>query len=128
MAETLEKLYTIAEVTENLRVGRTFLLDFLRKNPLHNGTTTHRRIGNKILFTAGDYQALLEAISCHSKSSAAKARNTSTSAGPSEDKKFLKAQALLTPARPKDTGSNGKRRSGNVVSMERARSQRSRMP
>ena len=107
---------TLAEALPLLPCGRTFLLEHLKRWPVYAGGPTHRKIGNRYLFYPDDLARLKESFACHAseaaglalKSSPAKEPPRSTSAAPSPDAQFTKAQAQIRRLLPKRSGPRGK--------------------
>ena len=57
-------LMTLKEVLIRLKgkIGRTNLLAHLKLAPFHGGAPTHRKNGNKILFTPADYACMMDSL------------------------------------------------------------------
>lgn len=62
MADDTPDLLTLKDVIAKTGRGRTWLLAHLKANPFFGGKPTHRRAGNRIVFTLGDYANLLESL------------------------------------------------------------------
>ncbi|WP_339077203.1 hypothetical protein QQM41_11595 [Acetobacter sp. AC2005] len=120
MGETLPDLMTLKDVLLKLKgiVGKTYLSRHLKDHPEYNGQPTHRRIGGKIVFYPEDLPRLIESLECRSKSSHAKEGKRYTSAEPSADKAYMKAQAQITRSMQRLTARKEKRNSGKKVFME----------
>lgn len=115
-------LLDLRAVLERLGCSRNWLLAHLKKHPLHDAAPTHRRVGKRILFTEADFTRLLETMApCRSVSSAVPAPPCSTSAAPSADKEFTRAQRLLTRSARKPTAPAERTSCGIVPSTGRKR-------
>jgi len=109
----LPTLYTAEKVAEALHVSTRTLREILKTRPYY------RLVGSRKVFTDADVKALVESLSCPSSSSQADtAAQTTTSAARSEASQWTKLQELLTAKGQKKSGSNEKRRSSTVVSMD----------
>ncbi|WP_238331238.1 MULTISPECIES: hypothetical protein [Acetobacter] len=122
MGEALPDLMTTKDVLTRLngRIGRTRLLEHLRKHPEYNGGPTHRRWGKKFVFSPDDYQRLIESMECPSSSSRSPTRKTFLSGGRSGVSEYWKVRAQQTAASQKNTGQKERRSSGRKNSMEPA--------
>jgi len=85
-----------------------------------------RKMGRFVVFTPEDVLELVHRLPCLSNSSRAKARETGSYGGLSEDAKYLKAQALITAGRRTKSASGAKRNSSTLQSTAKVVSIRSR--
>ncbi|MCP1196231.1 hypothetical protein ACLEIY_10400 [Acetobacter tropicalis] len=114
MGETLPDLMTIKDVLSRLKgkIGRSRLVKHLHETPEYNGGPTHRKWGAKYLFSAQDYERLIESIECPSSSSKHQNRKTCISAALSPAKAYSKALERLTEGSQRKSGASAKRNSG----------------
>ena len=70
-------LWSLADVLDRLggRVGRTFLLQHIRRIPVYGGGPTHLRAGRKLLWRPADSTGFLKALPHHAPSRHAQSRH-----------------------------------------------------
>lgn len=96
MADDTPDLLTLKDVIAKTGRGRTWLLAHLKANPFFGGKPTHRRAGNRIVFTHGDYANLLESLVPEPKEAPKPGAGSKGSLPPlSTDGGYARALALL---------------------------------
>jgi hypothetical protein len=121
-------LLTMAEVEQRLRgrMGRKRIIAQLNVYPVYAGGPTHSRNGRKYLLTEEQFSRFIRSLECRSASSATPDRPASTSAGPSAERQFMRAQALIAQLLPSNTARAEKPKSMNKPSTAGAQASLSR--
>ncbi|WP_415439530.1 hypothetical protein [Acetobacter orientalis] len=106
----LPDLMTVPDVLERLKgkVGRTRLLEHLKRTPHYNGGPTFRWWGKKFIFSPEDYQRLIESMECHSSSPRSSTRKTGLSVGLSRAGEYWKVREQQTKNRQRNTEESAK--------------------